>query len=381
LGKTEGAVIILGKRIVVTGQSGTDKKEYLERVVRQEYLNKTKRQKMKLFNIGDAMYQEAENAGGKIMSGRILDVSLLRLNSLRRLVFKDIIRYYESNPDANILVNTHSCFRWQYGLFNALDIDLIHTLDPNMYITLIDDVDSIYLRLKQKEEGGPSFSLKDILVWREEEIITTEMIALVQGKPFYILPRKNPIDTIAKLAFGDQLKKAYLSFPITKVRDKEAVLEKIRSFKNMMANKLIIFDPITIGEKRLLLFSEEDIKTGTMSVETLGEEIEFPVSDLKSVAKDIDGQIISRDYRLINQSDIVVAFIPETKGNPDISAGVQTEIHYAHDLPREVYVIWESNRRPSVWVEQMATKVFQGEKAFESCTLYFEEKGYFGGLE
>ena len=97
--------------------------------------------------------------------------------------------------------------------------------------------------------------------------------------------------------------------------------------------------------------------------------------DIKSIEKDIDGQIISRDFRLIDQSDIVIALIPEVKGEPDISAGVQSEIQYAHYLPREVYVIWPSQKEPSVWVEAMATKVFKGKKAFEEILDFLRKEG------
>jgi len=367
----------IGKVVIITGQSGVSKKPYLDQVIKQTYISQEKRKEIELFDIGDLMYKEAEKAGGKIQPGRILNLSLLRLTGMRRSVFKDVIHYHEKYPQKNILINTHSCFRWQYGLFSAFDFDLIQKLNPDVYVTLIDNVDAIFLRLKQNEEPDvKEYSLKDILVWREEEMITTEMIASAQRKPFYIIPRNNPIDTIYKLIFHDHLKKTYLSFPITKVRDKPDVIKEIDDFKKKMAELLIIFDPITITEKRLLLINEEDIKTGSISIETLGKEVEFKVSEVKSIANDIDGQIILRDFRLIDQSDMIIAFIPEVDNRPDISAGVQTEMHYAHDLPREVYVIWESKSEPSVWVEQMATKVFRGEKAFEDCISYFRNVRY-----
>lgn len=65
-----------GKRIVIVGQSGINKKEYLEKVVEQEYLESKARIKMKLFNIGDEMYKEADKAGGNIEPGKILKLPL-----------------------------------------------------------------------------------------------------------------------------------------------------------------------------------------------------------------------------------------------------------------------------------------------------------------
>jgi nucleoside 2-deoxyribosyltransferase len=224
------------------------------------------------------------------------------------------------------------------------------------------------------------FSLKDILIWREEEMITTEMIALAQSKPYFVVPRKNPIDTIYKLMFQDHLKKAYLSFPITKVLDKPNVLEEIRKFRETLAKHLTVFDPYTIQEKRLLLKMKEAEQANQQEIEvdTLDAKLRFKIKDLKSIERDIDGQIISRDFNLINQSDMIVALIPEVKGEADISAGVQSEIQYAHDLPRDVYVIWPSEEEPSVWVNAMATEVFTGVKAFEEALEFMKKESIIG---
>ena len=367
-----------GKRVVIVGQSGISKQTYLEKVVGQQYVAKEERNKMTLFNVGNEMYKEAEKAGGKIEPGKILKLPLLRLNMLRRSVCKDLICHCDMHPKENVLINTHSCFRWERGLFHAFDFDLLARLNPDMYITLIDDVDAIYTRLAQREDPHVfEFSLKDIMVWREEEIITTEMLAFAQLKPHFTIPQKNPIDTIFKLMFRDDLKKSYISFPITKVLDKPDIVDQIGEFRDTLAKHLIVFDPYTIQEKRLLLLANEAEEIGQTEIEvkTLGKKNRFNLSDIKSIEKDIDGQIISRDFRLINQSDMVIAFIPEVKGEPDISAGVQSEIQYAHDLPREVYVIWPSQKEPSVWVEAMATQVFKGEKAFEKTLDFLRKEG------
>ena len=297
---------------------------------------------------------------------------------IRRSVCKDLIHYCEAHPKENVLINTHSCFRWERGLFHTFDFDLLARLNPDMYIVLIDDVDAIYSRLAEREDPHIfDFSLKDIMIWREEEVITTEMVALAQSKLHFIIPRKNPIDTIFKIMFRDDLKKSYVSFPITKVLDKPDIVKRTNEFRETLAKHLIVFDPYTIQEKRLLLEANEARESGQteIEVEPLGKKIKFSLSDIASIEKDIDGQIISRDFMLINQSDMVIAFIPEVKGEPDISAGVQSEIQYAHDLPREVYVIWPSRKEPSVWIEAMATRIFKGETAFEETLDFLKKEG------
>jgi hypothetical protein len=81
---------------------GIDKKQYLQAVCA---LAAERGREAVLCNVGDMMYAEAPD----IAPGRILDISLKRLHSLRRSVFKDIIA--KSKKAACVIVNTHATFR------------------------------------------------------------------------------------------------------------------------------------------------------------------------------------------------------------------------------------------------------------------------------
>ena len=76
-----------------------------------------------LCSVGDMMYAEAPD----VPPGKILDISLKRLHSLRRSVFKDIIAPGGQVP--NLIVNTHATFRWRHGLFPAVDFDQMRQLN------------------------------------------------------------------------------------------------------------------------------------------------------------------------------------------------------------------------------------------------------------
>ena len=212
-------------------------------------------------------------------------------------------------------------------------------------------------------------------MWREEEVAITNAVASSLGVEFFIISRKNPIDTITKLVFKSTTQKAYLSFPITKVIDKPDILGKIQSFKELMTKQMIIWDPITISERRLLrhIVNETDL-TKEIAIETLGSRLSLKVKEIDDIKQDIDGQIISRDYRLINQSDLIITYIPEIDGSPDISAGCQTEVHYAYELPRKVFILWESDGDPSPWIVQNATEVFKGKKMFDELLEYLKKE-------
>ena len=67
-------------RALVTGQIGLDKKQFLDQV---QKIAKMNGEDLQVYHIGDMMYREAPD----VRPGRILDLPLARLNSLRRAVF------------------------------------------------------------------------------------------------------------------------------------------------------------------------------------------------------------------------------------------------------------------------------------------------------
>ncbi|MHC4219141.1 MAG: AAA family ATPase, partial [Planctomycetota bacterium] len=156
-------------RALVSGQVGMDKKPYLEAVAE---LAGGRGSRIETFHIGNLMYAEAPD----VRPGRILDLPLSRLSTLRRAVFRDIIAD-TSPPDdhPNIIVNTHATFRWRHGLFPAFDFDQIRDLAPNMFICLVDNIETVHHRLHAEHDIDAT--LKDCMVWREEEILATELIA------------------------------------------------------------------------------------------------------------------------------------------------------------------------------------------------------------
>src|SRR5690606_360011 len=109
------------------------------------------------------------------------------LSTLRRAVFRDIIA--ESKDQKHIAVNTHATFRWRHGLFSAFDFDQLKQLEPDMLICLVDNIEVVHHRLHQ--EHTIDATLKDLMVWREEEIMTTRLVAQALGisRHFYVLPR------------------------------------------------------------------------------------------------------------------------------------------------------------------------------------------------
>ena len=368
-------------RAVVTGQIGVDKRPYLEAVCEQAG---QRGGKIDLFNVGSMMYKEALD----VRPGRILDLPISRLASLRRAAFKDIIS--SSSPVSeheNIIVNTHATFRWHHGLFSAFDFDQMSLLKPDMFICLVDNVETVHQRLH--EEHDIDATLKDCMVWREEEILATELLANAMGchNDFYILSRgrhEDTVETCIKMVTRPDVRKVYPSFPMSHVVNMPDILAEIDEFRAAIAEHFIAFDPADVDEKLLLdraLDAARDgkdwvnIENHTFGGRAGSEDLRLPVREVLDIAGDIDGQIYMRDFKLVDQSDMIVSYIPELEGGvPGLSSGVERELHHAFEHTKEVYVVWKPAKAPSPFITETATKIFP---SVDDALEYFEKEGMF----
>ena len=368
-------------RAIVTGQIGVDKRPYLEDVCK---LAGEQGSNIDIYNVGNMMYGEAPD----VRAGRILDLPISRLASLRRAAFKDIISNSSPIEDhPNIIVNTHATFRWRHGLFSAFDFDQMSLLKPDMMICLVDNVETVHQRLH--EEHDIDATLKDCMVWREEEILATELLANAMGchDQFYILSRgrhQDTVETCTRMITRPDVRRVYPSFPMSHVVDKPDVLAEIEDFRSSIAEHFIAFDPADVDEKLLLDRALDAARNGDDWVEVeahsyggrKGAETQrLPVREVLDIAGDIDGQIYMRDFKLVDQSDMIISYIPELEGGvPGLSSGVERELHHAWEHTKEVYVVWKPSKAPSPFITETATKIFP---SVEEALEYFGEQGMF----
>lgn len=369
-------------RAIITGQIGLDKRQYLEETAA---IAASRGGAVKIYHIGEMMYREAPD----VPRGRILDLPLARLNSLRRAVFRDVLADAPRHP--NVIVNTHATFRWKHGLFAAFDFDQLAQFQADTYLTLVDNIETIHARMLRDHEF--EHTLKDLIVWREEEILATEILAKVPGAgtvspKFFVLSRgrhKPTCETLFRLLFRPNMRKVYPSFPMSHVMDLPETLAEIDAFRAAMGEKFITFDPGDVDEKVLADSAIEAARSGKQTLTVGGmpdgaPPLALKVSDILQIVPDIDGQIYSRDFLLVRQSDIIVSYIPELPsptgrgaGKPGLSSGVERELQHAHEHGKDVYVIWKPRKAPSPFVTQTANKIF---RSVEEALAFFEEKGF-----
>ncbi|MFG0305087.1 MAG: ATP-binding protein [Phycisphaerales bacterium JB040] len=369
-------------RAIVTGQVGMDKKPYLEAVAA---FAGQQGETLDLYHVGDVMYQEAPD----VRPGRILDLPLSRLNSLRRAAVKDVIAESAGRP--NVAINTHATFRWRHGLFSAFDFDQIEKLRPDLFICLVDNIEVVHDRLHQDHDIDAT--LKDCMVWREEEILATELMSqAIPGSQFYIMSRgrfASTERTMFRLLCRPEMKKVYPSFPMSHVVDMPDVMAEIDDFRTRLAEHFVTFDPGDVDEKLLLDRALEAAKAGQDFFDHQPHQlggvqrdlapIRMRTREVLDIAGDIDGQIYMRDFKLIDQADMIVSYVPELTSEsgkviPGLSSGVERELQHAWEHAKEVYVVWKPSKQPSPFITETATRVF---KSVEESLEFFESQGMF----
>jgi len=169
--------------------------------------------------------------------------------------------------------------------------------------------------------------------------------------------------------------------------DMPEVLAEIDAFRAELAKHFITFDPGDVDEKLLLERAIVAAREGKEFLEVAphsfggaksgsGKPIRVRVREVLDIAGDIDGQIYMRDFKLIDQSDMIVSLVPELAGGvPGLSSGVERELQHAWEHTKEVYVVWKPKKHPSPFITETATKVFS---TVQEALSYFEEKGMFG---
>lgn len=357
-------------RAIVTGQIGVDKGPFLDEVKRMAI---AKGHDLEVFHVGKMMYEEAPD----VPMGRILNLPISRLNTLRRAVFKEIHRLAEKHE--HVIINTHATFRWRHGLFAAFDYDQVKQFNADLYVTLLDNAESIHQRLMKDHDID--HTLKDIMVWREEENLATEIIAnILRGHGrFFVLSRGRAVNTtgtLYRMMFEPHKKKVYPSFPMSHVMDLPDTLKEINVFRAALAEHFIAFDPGDVDEFVLHTLGLKAQEEGKEFVEVDAAEGKTTLStrEIVQISGDIMGQIYSRDFKMVDQSDMIVSLVPELpNGKPALSSGVERELHHAWEGGKEVYVVWACRGTPSPFITETATRVF---RSVAELLEHFKQKGY-----
>lgn len=310
--------------ILSTGIAGCGEKEYFEKF---SQFCQQKRKKVNIINTTDIILEVARKTNPSVNKYNLLNFPKSTTDIWYQAALDKIIQEKLDKNAINI-INVHATYWWKEGPDEVVNAKILNSffqaLKPIFFIQITDGAEFIKKRIDMAAENvGRALNMEGILHWRELESYLTKIFAQIHNKEYYLIARAQSPDTLFRLIFDNRLK-VYFSFPITFAEKKVKI--KTQDFVERLEKIAIIFDPYKV------------------------EKFELFIAGLKKLGTDA---IIKRDYQLIDQSDIVVAYFPKVV----YSSGMITEINYANSNGKIVYLIWP-NKKYSPWTIYPVRKVF-----------------------
>lgn len=240
-------------------------------------------------------------------------------------------------------------------------------------VALTDDVYSVWQKIHARAgrmPPGTDLRLRDIMIWRSIELSCAESLRyhLESTVPdheskvrCYHVSTRHPYSTFENLIFEKDPRSVYLSYPITSTRTMPDAVGEINKFRRE-AHALgarahaAVFDPVAIDELALAKAQKQSGNGDIVAVERshrwpldlddpiVGEPewpIRLPAQEVLDVLGggggrkgDVEDQIRSRDYKLVEAANCLAVYRPRFGGKR--SDGVDAEIKHAVEHGREV---------------------------------------------
>ncbi|NLE95197.1 MAG: hypothetical protein GX600_05885 [Dehalococcoidia bacterium] len=341
-------------RVLVFGQVGLRKKRFLERL---QKLAATRNRFINVYHMGTVMGEIDDT----VPRGRILNRDVVDIAGARRAAVSQIAAELDNRdsrlrmraetvPEVHV-VNTHAVFRWSHGLFPGFKPVEIRQLAPSICVTLIDNVQNVARSLELREARPNPLTLYDIMAWREEEILAGDLAAAsVSDCRNYVVPIDGGEETVFRLLFNPKGTRVYLSYPISRVKTVPSAWRQVELYRTKVKDHFTCFDPYSICEGMLV----DDLRQAgsgrpddyvALGVPREPEGVlKRTRAEVESIVPYVNAQIVGRDYRLIDQSDLLVAYFPVRNGTPELSEGVEQELAHARGLGRDTHAIWPSKK-------------------------------------
>lgn len=348
-------------RILFTGHTGINKDTVLQRLalaiaaergVPPDLDNVNTRKVVRVYCLEDFIYTRTG------LRGYLESKDAAWLEDQWRAAAQDLSDVLDRDPAEFELISFHCTFQRGGVITCPVDVEILLAMKPWKLVTLIDDVYDTWRRIQIRDELNETnflIRLKEMANWRWVEILTTDLLTRFlssQGEPVenLVLAVKHRVDTARRLVLESQSKRVYAACSITEPRKTDEGRKAIDEYRREMAERYASFDPLSIDEKLVPLFSRAREARGRDEVVVLLQEddrwlidrediltgpeeglypITLPVDEVLEVETEISRQIEARDFRLIRQSECMAAFRPMFEGEP--SQGVISELKYARD--------------------------------------------------
>ncbi len=292
-----------------------------------------------------------------------------------------------SKEPCKVLLHTHMTY-WQRGScsswVNAVGAPRVHDLLSGVnlvkVVTLIDNMFDTWTKL---DVAHYDIKLMDILNWRSVELLVSDIFAVMHAREnkSILVPVRSSMKNIHNIIFSDR-RKVYLCFSISEIRrlrdakgpkarerrsQGEDLLAQNLEFRRAIEDEFAVFDPTGIDELPLGFLaarksakSAEDVEIsrdklwpGTypdLWLASSSDEIaSIPAHEIAEVCNEVrsetktlvEAQLRVRDYRLIDQSNALIAYRPSISGLSKgeklrVSKGCEEEIGHVARSPRDL---------------------------------------------
>ena len=356
---------MLSKTVVICcGQPGAGRDEYLQELRSQQDFH--------YYHLFDYIVEEAEKQGFTLNKLNVLDFYDSKpglLEAFRASALKRIIDEIRKKRGVHV-ISTPYHFEWKGKSYEGLRLDEVKTLDPDIFLVVLDDLIRVRERLKRDPQWRESdFTLVELAQWRRAEITGVYDLSrsFTPHKEFYLVAREHGVDLLKDLIFNRHKKKIYLSHPIT--GEDESFFKKVQGFAQSLQPYYAVFDPYMIKDWDMVetwrRMRNEALKKGEGLPEKINVTIEYSDGprmygveswDIETAIKNIRAQIIDTDYKIIESCHYIVVYHPREQ----ISAGVMSEMIQAKGMAKFVYAFYPFE--PSPFFEWYSTKIFLKEK-------------------
>jgi adenylate kinase len=298
--------------VFVTGISGSGVEEYMREVI-TEATGPKHGHVVALHDVGALMKEFAKDDDPDVLWDRILDADEKLLRQLRARALQRLAYDIKSRPDALHLVDLHLSFRWYAYLTLGFQPHILEEFKPQVrsFINIVEDLPKVQERLGHTSWGKRE--ILELLVWRDEELFLTDLFADVCGRvDRFAVARGEPASLVERLIWHPELRRVYLSFPITNIQADPEARGEIQRFRDGIREFLIVFDPYACRD-----YDET-----------------YERSEMKALRKQVGEATVDRDYRFIDQADAVVVYFPKKVA----SKGVDAEMNHARRSGKQIFL-------------------------------------------
>ena len=349
------------KRVIIcTGAPGNGRDEMLNSLKERAHFG--------YHHLFRYIVEEARLEGTNLSKINILDFydsQPEKMEQLRKRAVQKIVQ--EINKAGGVhIVSTPIHFEWKGNRFQGLQEEDVRLLNPDMFIIVFDDFVRVRKRLLEDTQWqGHRYTLGEIANWRREEVNGVYRLAslFTPRREIQLVAYENGPELLRDLIYKPGKEKVYLSHPIT--GEGPEFFRDVNKFQDSLDEYYVIYDPYLIKDWDIVEQWRDavnetidadaelpDTFTFRITYKEGPLEEEFDIREVETAIKNLRFQIIDSDYKIIENSDMVVVYHPRKS----ISAGVMCEMVYAKALAKLVYAYYPYE--PSPFFEWYATRIF-----------------------